>query len=123
VIVSGEADGGMHTVAKETKRLTDGRGAQVVFDAIGGPGFRHLGDALAEDGSLVVYGWLDPRPAEIPRTWPFTIHTYANLRLTTTPPAAAAPAPSSTPASPTGAFVRRSPRSWKAWTRSVTRTA
>ncbi|WP_369172498.1 zinc-dependent alcohol dehydrogenase family protein [Streptomyces sp. R28] len=85
VIVSGEADGGMQTVAKETRRLTGGRGVQVVFDAIGGPGFRHLGDALAEDGSLVVYGWLDPRPAEIPRAWPFTIHTYANLRLTTTP--------------------------------------
>ncbi|SDP73990.1 NADPH:quinone reductase [Streptomyces sp. cf386] len=85
VIVSGETSDGMQTVAKETRRLTDGRGAQVVFDAIGGPAFQHLGDALAEGGTLVVYGWLDPRPAEIPRTWPFTIHTYANLSLTTTP--------------------------------------
>ncbi|MFI5552462.1 zinc-dependent alcohol dehydrogenase family protein [Streptomyces sp. NPDC051738] len=85
VIVSGEASDGMRTVAEETRRLTDGRGAQVVFDAIGGPAFRHLGDALAQGGTLVVYGWLDPRPAEIPRTWPFTIHTYANFTLTTTP--------------------------------------
>lgn len=83
VIVSGEA--GAETVAKEVRRITASRGAEVIFDAIGGPGLHGLGDALAPGGSLVLYGWLDTRPAEIPRTWPFTIHTYANFAVTTTP--------------------------------------
>lgn len=82
VIVSG---GDAETVAKEVRRLTGGRGAEVVFDAIGGPGFRPLAEALAEGGTVLVYGWLDRRPAEIPWNWPFTIHTYANMNLTATP--------------------------------------
>lgn len=82
VIVSG---GDTETVAKEVRRLTGGRGAEVIFDAIGGPGFRPLAEALAEGGTVLVYGWLDRRPAEIPWNWPFTIHTYANLILTATP--------------------------------------
>ena len=72
-------------VAKEVKRLTGGNGAEVIFDAIGGPGFGALAEGLAPGGSLVVYGWLDTRPAEIPRNWPFTLHAYANLILTGTP--------------------------------------
>ncbi|RZB16559.1 NADPH:quinone reductase [Streptomyces sp. F001] len=83
VIVTGES--APEAVAKEVRRLTGGNGAEVIFDAIGGPGFRPLAEGLAQGGSVVVYGWLDPRPAEIPWTWPFTIHTYANLTLTTTP--------------------------------------
>jgi NADPH:quinone reductase-like Zn-dependent oxidoreductase len=83
VIVSGGS--GAEGVAKEVRRLTGGRGVEVIFDAIGGPGFRPLADALATGGSVVVYGWLDRRPAEIPWSWPFTIHTYANMALTTTP--------------------------------------
>ncbi|MEV7889598.1 zinc-binding dehydrogenase [Streptomyces sp. NPDC002817] len=72
-------------MAKEVGRLTGGRGAEVIFDAIGGPGFRPLAEALAEGGTVLVYGWLDRRPAEIPWSWPFTIHTYANTALTATP--------------------------------------
>ncbi|SNX64174.1 NADPH:quinone reductase-like Zn-dependent oxidoreductase [Streptomyces sp. TLI_55] len=82
VIVS---DGDAETVAKEVRGLTGGRGAEVIFDAIGGPGFSPLAGALAEGGSVVAYGWLDRRPAEIPWNWPFTIHTYANMNLTGTP--------------------------------------
>ena len=84
VIVPAEA-GGAEGVAKEVRRLTGGKGAEVVLDAIGGPGFRPLAEALATGGAVVVYGWLDDRPAEIPRNWPFTIHTYANGALTGTP--------------------------------------
>jgi NADPH:quinone reductase-like Zn-dependent oxidoreductase len=84
VIVSGET-GDVGTVVKETRRLTGGRGAEVIFDAIGGPAFRPLAEALAEGGSVVVYGWLDRRPAEIPWNWPLAIHMYANMALTTTP--------------------------------------
>jgi NADPH:quinone reductase-like Zn-dependent oxidoreductase len=83
VIVTGESE--PEAVAKEIKGLTGGKGAEVMFDAIGGPGFRPLAEGLAPGGSVVIYGWLDSRPAEIPWTWPFTIHTYANSTLTTTP--------------------------------------
>ncbi|WP_019060885.1 zinc-dependent alcohol dehydrogenase family protein [Streptomyces prunicolor] len=82
VIVSGES--GAEGVAKEVGRLTGGRGVEVIFDAIGGPGFRPLAGALAPGGSLVVYGWLDPGPAELPWNWPLTIHAYANMALTGT---------------------------------------
>lgn len=77
--------GGAETVAEEVRRVTDGRGAEVIFDAIGGPAFNDVAGALAEGGSAVVYGWLDGRPTELPFNWPFTIHTYANMALTTTP--------------------------------------
>ena len=83
VIVTGEST--PEAAAKEVRRLTGGHGVEMIFDAIGGPGFHHLAEALAAGGSLVVYGWLDPRPAEIPRNWPFTLHTYANMRHFTTP--------------------------------------
>ncbi|MEU3508135.1 zinc-dependent alcohol dehydrogenase family protein [Streptomyces longwoodensis] len=92
VVVTGEpgdgADGpdaGAEAVAREVRRLTGGRGAEVLFDAIGGPAFRSLAGALATGGRAVLYGWLDPRPAEVPWNWPFTLHTYANTALTSTP--------------------------------------
>ncbi|MET8245977.1 zinc-binding dehydrogenase [Streptomyces sp. NPDC005202] len=85
VIVSG--DGGPKAVAKEVRRITGGKGAEVIFDAIGGPGFRPLAGALAKGGSAVVYGRLACRPAEIPWNWPFTLHH-----------ACRPPPPSSTPA-------------------------
>ncbi|MCI3273243.1 zinc-dependent alcohol dehydrogenase family protein [Streptomyces cylindrosporus] len=83
VVVTGEST--PEAVAKEVRRLTGGNGVEVLFDAIGGPGFRPLAEALARGGSVVAYGWLDLRPAEIPWNWPLTIHMYANMVLTGTP--------------------------------------
>ncbi|MGW6569372.1 zinc-dependent alcohol dehydrogenase family protein [Streptomyces sp. NPDC054975] len=65
-------------VVKEVRRFTEGRGARVVFDAIGGPGFAELGNALEPDGTAVLYGWLDHRPATMPMNWPLTVRGYAN---------------------------------------------
>ncbi|MFD9326798.1 zinc-dependent alcohol dehydrogenase family protein [Streptomyces sp. NPDC060065] len=69
-------------VVKEAKRLTGGRGVDIVFDAIGGPGFRALGDAAVPGGTLVLYGFLDRRPAELSWNWPLTVHGYANPDVT-----------------------------------------
>ncbi|MFF2328724.1 MULTISPECIES: zinc-dependent alcohol dehydrogenase family protein [unclassified Streptomyces] len=87
VIVTGDAGGAepMAAVVAEARRLTGGKGVEVILDAIGGPGFAPLGGALAPGGSIVTYGWLDPRPAGIPLNWPLTIHTYANPHFTTDP--------------------------------------
>ncbi|MEU6668817.1 zinc-dependent alcohol dehydrogenase family protein [Streptomyces sp. NPDC046727] len=76
VIVSGQED-----VAKETRRLTGGRGAGIVLDAIGGSHFRELGAAAATDGMLISYGWLSERPTELPMEWPLTVHGYSNFAL------------------------------------------
>ncbi|WP_431040921.1 zinc-dependent alcohol dehydrogenase family protein [Streptomyces sp. P1-3] len=65
-------------LAKEVRRFTGGKGAEVAFDGIGGPGFAALGDALAPDGTAVLYGWLDPRPAQLSMNWPQAVHMYAN---------------------------------------------
>ncbi|MGW2707031.1 zinc-dependent alcohol dehydrogenase family protein [Streptomyces sp. NPDC001340] len=79
VIVSADED-----VVKEARRLTGGRGVDIVLDAIGGAGFAELGGAVVQDGTLVSYGWLDERPILLPRQWPLTVHGYANISLTGT---------------------------------------
>ncbi|ANP49592.1 NADPH:quinone reductase-like Zn-dependent oxidoreductase [Streptomyces griseochromogenes] len=71
-------------MVKETRRLTDGRGADIVLDAIGGPVFRELGGAAAEDATMISYGWLSEQPIELPRNWPVTVHGYSNLAVTGT---------------------------------------
>jgi NADPH:quinone reductase-like Zn-dependent oxidoreductase len=60
---------------KETLRVTGGTGADVLFDAIGGPELPARAAALKEGGAIVVYGWLDQRPIAFPMNWPQTIHT------------------------------------------------
>jgi NADPH:quinone reductase-like Zn-dependent oxidoreductase len=50
---------------ESVKELTDGRGADLVFDAVGGPGFVKLLQANAADGLLILYGALDPEPTVV----------------------------------------------------------
>ena len=70
-------------VVAEVKGLTDGHGAELVFDPVGGPGFATLARATAAGGTLVLYGALDTRPTVIP---PFDIFardlTVRGLALT-----------------------------------------
>jgi NADPH:quinone reductase-like Zn-dependent oxidoreductase len=57
-------------VAHQVKELTGGKGAELVFDAVGGPGFAKLAEASATGGTLVLYGALNPEPTVVP---PFQI--------------------------------------------------
>ncbi|WP_338700747.1 zinc-dependent alcohol dehydrogenase family protein [Streptomyces sp. Q6] len=66
-------------LAKEVRRIT-GDGADLLFDAIGGPDLPHHAAALRKRGTIVVYGWLNGTIA-FPMNWPQTIHTYANFDL------------------------------------------
>jgi NADPH:quinone reductase-like Zn-dependent oxidoreductase len=50
----------------EVKRLTDGNGADLVFDAVGGPGFSALAKSTKAGGLLVLYGALDANPTTVP---------------------------------------------------------
>lgn len=80
-IVSDEDD-----VVERVHAVTDGKGARLVFDAIGGPGLAQIAHTVASDGLLVVYGWLDPRPAPLPMNWPLHICGFA-VDLVTRDPA------------------------------------
>jgi NADPH:quinone reductase-like Zn-dependent oxidoreductase len=53
VIVTSDED-----VVARVREITGGHGADVLFDAIAGPGFEALCDAMADGGRLVVYGYL-----------------------------------------------------------------
>jgi NADPH:quinone reductase-like Zn-dependent oxidoreductase len=46
--------------------LTQGRGAQVLFDAVAGPDFAQLAQAAAPGAIALVYGALSPEPAALP---------------------------------------------------------
>jgi NADPH:quinone reductase-like Zn-dependent oxidoreductase len=72
VIAAAEQD-----VEAEVKRLTNGKGADLVFDPVGGPEFATLTKATAAGGTLILYGALDTRATIVP---PFEIFAR-NLTL------------------------------------------
>ncbi|REE99719.1 zinc-dependent alcohol dehydrogenase family protein [Thermomonospora umbrina] len=61
VIVTDEED-----VADRVLGLTEGRGAEVVFDAIAGPGVTDLAKVVAPEGTLLLYGALSDEPTPYP---------------------------------------------------------
>ncbi len=68
-----KAQGAAHVIATEEQdlvaevnRITDGRGARVVFDPVGGPYVETLAQAMAIDGILFVYGGLSGQPTPYP---------------------------------------------------------
>ncbi|MEU4240578.1 zinc-dependent alcohol dehydrogenase family protein [Actinoplanes sp. NPDC026619] len=63
-------------VAEATRRHTGGAGADLILDAVMGPGLAELSLAARLGGTLVTVGWLDPRPASFPANPSLTIHRY-----------------------------------------------
>jgi NADPH:quinone reductase-like Zn-dependent oxidoreductase len=61
VIATAEQD-----VVAEVKSLTDGRGADLVFDPVGGSAFAQLMRATADSGLLILYGALARDPTVAP---------------------------------------------------------
>ncbi|MDP4505812.1 zinc-dependent alcohol dehydrogenase family protein [Nonomuraea turcica] len=80
VIAADEGD-----LVSRVHAVTDGKGARIVFDAVGGPGLSELAETVAADGLLIVYGRLDPRPAPLPMNWPIAVHGF-NVDLITADP-------------------------------------
>jgi NADPH:quinone reductase len=56
VIVVSSLPGGQADVAKQARRITDGRGVNVVYDGVGKDTFDANLDSLAQAGYLVIYG-------------------------------------------------------------------
>lgn len=54
-------------VAAEILRLTENRGASLIFDPVSGPFAERLAEALAESGTLMIYGGLSKQPVTFPR--------------------------------------------------------
>jgi NADPH:quinone reductase-like Zn-dependent oxidoreductase len=61
VIATEESD-----LVQEVMRITDGKGARVVFDPVGGPSFPKLISALSFEGIAFLYGALSPHPTPVP---------------------------------------------------------
>ena len=61
VIVSDKQD-----MASEVKRITQNRGARIVFDPIGGPGIEKLAEAASYEGIIIQYGALSTEPTPFP---------------------------------------------------------
>jgi NADPH:quinone reductase-like Zn-dependent oxidoreductase len=64
VIVTEEQD-----LLAEVARITNGKGARLVFDPVGGPGVEKLAMAMADEGILFIYGSLSMQPTVFPH-WP-----------------------------------------------------
>jgi NADPH:quinone reductase-like Zn-dependent oxidoreductase len=61
VIVTEDQD-----LVAEVMRITNGKGARIVFDPVGGPYVETLAQAMAEDGLLMIYGSLSGKPTTHP---------------------------------------------------------
>ncbi len=59
-----------YRVWPEIDRLTDGKGVDLVFDAVGGRGLKEGWKRLALGGRLVVYGFAEMMPRRGLRNWP-----------------------------------------------------
>jgi NADPH:quinone reductase-like Zn-dependent oxidoreductase len=71
-----EQHGAKHVIATEetdlvaeVMRITNGKGARIVFDPVGGPEVDKLAQAMAEEGILFIYGGLSGQPTVFPH-WP-----------------------------------------------------
>ena len=61
VVATAETD-----LVAEVMRITDGKGARVAFDPVGGPTFTSLLRALSFQGIIYLYGALSPEPTTLP---------------------------------------------------------
>ncbi|GAA3218953.1 zinc-dependent alcohol dehydrogenase family protein [Actinocorallia longicatena] len=83
VIVTGEED-----VTAGILRITGGRGADLVLDAVAGPGVTALAGGLAPGGRLFVYGGLSGRDTPFPPLGTMrarSMHGYVMFETTTDP--------------------------------------
>lgn len=64
VIATEETD-----LVAEVMKITNGKGARIVFDPVGGPYVDTLAQAMAVDGTLFIYGGLSGQPTMHPH-WP-----------------------------------------------------
>ncbi len=76
-------------VVEEVKRLTKGKGANIIFDPVVGPHFAELCEAAAQGANVFAYGALSPELAPFPLfvglAKGLTFRTYALMTITSHP--------------------------------------
>lgn len=72
-------------VTEAVRHHTGGTGADIVLDAVMGPGLPALLEAARPGGTLVAVGFLDPRPTPFPKSTPLTIYRYRSFEHTLDP--------------------------------------
>ncbi|MGW1297218.1 zinc-dependent alcohol dehydrogenase family protein [Streptomyces sp. NPDC002533] len=87
--------GAMHVIDTENedllarvREITGGKGVQLAFDPVAGPGVDTLAQAITPGGRLLVYGALDPRPTPLPNAafYPdLSTSMFTMFRVTGTP--------------------------------------
>ncbi|MGW0890052.1 zinc-dependent alcohol dehydrogenase family protein [Saccharopolyspora sp. NPDC002578] len=82
VVVTSEED-----LETEVRRITGGRGADLVFDSVGGSRFPATAAAAADKGAVVTYGWYGAEPAVLPARWPVKILGHNGFTYSTDPAA------------------------------------
>jgi NADPH2:quinone reductase len=74
---------------KRVAAISDGKGANLIFDPVSGPNVETLAQAAAHSATLIVYGALDMRPTPFPLFPAFQkslwMHVYALFEVTTNP--------------------------------------
>lgn len=61
VIATGEQD-----YVEQVREITQGKGARIVFDPVGGPDIERLAESMCERGILIQYGGLSEQPTPYP---------------------------------------------------------
>jgi NADPH2:quinone reductase len=88
--------GAAHVIATEEedlagalKKITNGKGARVVFDPVGGKTVLALAEGMAQGGILFIYGALSPEPTPFPLmtalSKSLTMRGYVLFEITTDP--------------------------------------
>jgi NADPH:quinone reductase-like Zn-dependent oxidoreductase len=72
-------------IVDAVRELTDGAGADLVLDMVGGPGQERLRRATRPGGTLVTAGFLDPRPTPAPQDTALTAFGYRSFDHTLDP--------------------------------------
>jgi NADPH:quinone reductase-like Zn-dependent oxidoreductase len=72
-------------LAAAVRDHTGGTGADIILDLVRGPGQQALVRAGRPGATLVVAGFLDPRPTPFPAGAPLTIYSYASFEHTLDP--------------------------------------
>ena len=74
---------------KQITAISDGKGANLIFDPVSGPYVETLAQAAAHGATLIIYGLLDMRPTPFPLFPAFQkslwMHVYALFDCTTNP--------------------------------------
>jgi NADPH:quinone reductase-like Zn-dependent oxidoreductase len=70
---------GEESLSARMAQITDGRGADLVYDCVGGALTNEIVSAIATNGKWMMYGFLDPSPVTV--NWPMWFMRQPSLHM------------------------------------------